>query len=160
MISKSAYNASVSNFEDTEATPPQDFIFICPGYLECTLAAGDAADIPELQEWCAALPMKSYGRVFIEVDSLNEVVEITAPPGIAFTWLVRRPELEARGSAMMRAVEGWLDEWLRGDPMSGRYVQLWSGARTNPEVVAHWLRIEAELAETWAAAAEYRDQLA
>lgn len=159
MIEIFAYNTNVNNSEDHDAVPQQDFIFICPGYLDCTLAAGDATDIPAIREWCEALPMKSYGRVLIEIDSPDQVVEIAAPPGIDFTWLVRKIVLEPRGAAMMRAVEGWLDEWLRGDPMSGRYIHLWPGGRSTPEVDAHWQRIEAELADTWAAAAEYRDQL-
>jgi NADPH-dependent ferric siderophore reductase len=137
-----------------------DFIFICPSYLDCVLAAGDAGDIEVLRDWCAALPPKSYGRVFIEVDTPLQIQLFATPPGVGITWIERNSPESPRGEALMRAVEGWLDEWLRGDPLSGRYVQLWSGARSNPDVVAHWERIEAELAETWAAAAEYRDQLA
>jgi len=136
-----------------------DFIFICPTYLECVLAAGDAGDIGRLRDWLAALPRKSYGRVFIEVDSPMQIQLLEAPPGVGITWIERKPS-EASGAALMRAVEGWLDEWLRGDPLSGRYVHLWTGARDNFAVTEYWNRLETELSEIWAAAAEYRDQLA
>ncbi len=148
------------SFDEYPAESGQgDFIFICPSYLECVLAAGDAGDIAALRDWLAALPRKSYGRVFIEVDSPMQTQLLETPPGVGITWVERRPA-EASGAALMRAVEGWLDEWLRGDPLSGRYVHLWSGARSTPEVAEHWNRIETELSEIWASAAEYRDQLA
>lgn len=134
-----------------------DFIFICPSNLECVLAAGDSGDIAALQEWCAALPKKSYGCVYIEVDSPEQMQTLDTPPGVVVTWLIRSSPESLVGERLMEAVNAWLDEWLRGDPLSGRYVHLWTGARTSREVTEQWSRIEAELAETWTAATEYRE---
>ncbi|MFV0434830.1 MAG: SIP domain-containing protein [Leucobacter sp.] len=152
--------------EHPDEQDPRDFIFICPSYLDCVLAAGDAGDIEVLRDWCAALPRKSYGKVFIEIDSPMQIQLLETPPGVGVTWIERNStasptgETPKHGEALMRAVEGWLDEWVRGDPLSGRNVRLWSGARGSSEVSEHWDRIEEELAEIWAVAAEYRDQLA
>lgn len=142
----------------SDGSTASDFIFICPSYLECVLAAGDSSDIPALRDWCAELPKKSYGRVFIEVDSQAEIQSFEAPAGVSTTWLVRASSAALTGERLMGAVDAWLDEWVRGDPLSGRYVHLWTGARNSDEVTAQWQRVEAELAETWAAAAAYREQ--
>ncbi|MGO1736991.1 MAG: SIP domain-containing protein [Leucobacter sp.] len=142
----------------SDASNASDFIFICPSYLQCVLAAGDSGDIAALRDWCAALPRKSYGRVFIEVDSQAEIQPFEAPPGVSITWLVRASSAALTGERLMEAVDAWLNEWLRGDPLSGRYVHLWTGARSNDEVTAQWKRIEAELTEIWAAAAKYQEQ--
>lgn len=149
---------SATNHSDESTS--SDFIFICPSHLECVLAAGDAGDISALRDWCASLPRKSYGRVFIEVDSPAQIEHLDAPPGVGITWLVQEELAAFTGERLMDAVNAWLDEWVRADPLSGRYVHLWSGARDSHEVTAHWELIRAELAEIWAAAAEYREQRA
>lgn len=135
---------------------PEELIFICPSYLDCVLAAGDADDLAALREWCAELPSRSYGRVFIETDSVDGVEEIVAPPGVGVTWILRRGEGESDESALVTAVDAWLDEWLRGDPLSGRHVRLWAGSRSDARMREHWIRIENELAEIRDAAADYR----
>ena len=155
-----AYTGGVSATDHTDESHSSDFIFICPSYLECVLAAGDAGDLDALRDWCAALPKKSYGRVFIEVDSAEHIQPIEAPPGVGVTWLVQRSRDAFAGELLMNAVDAWLDEWVRADPLSGRYVHLWAGARDSREVTAQWDRIRSELAEIWAAAAEYREQRA
>ncbi|MGO1735406.1 MAG: SIP domain-containing protein [Leucobacter sp.] len=147
----------MSSSDQPDEIDPSDFIFICPSYLECVLAAGDSGDIAALQDWCAALPKKSYGHVFIEVASSSQIQPFATPAGVSVTWLVRSSSAALSGSRLMDAVDAWLDEWMRGDPLSGRYVHLWSGARGSEEVTAQWDRIEAELASIRVAAAEYRE---
>ncbi|NLB48190.1 MAG: siderophore-interacting protein [Microbacteriaceae bacterium] len=147
---------SASNHSDEHTS--SDFIFICPSHLECVLAAGDSSDVAALRDWCASLPRKSYGRVFIEVDSAAQIEALDTPPGVGVTWLVREADAALTGHRLMEAVNAWLDEWVRADPLSGRYVHLWSGARTSDDVTAQWQSIRTELAEIWAAAAEYREQ--
>lgn len=136
-----------------------DLIFIDPSYPECVLAAGDETDIPALREWCARIDPRSYGRVFIEVDDAEQVESLVAPRGVGITWLIRRGEHPVRGDALTRAVDAWLDEWLRGDPLSGRNVLFRPGLADDPRVQSRWRSIELELAETWAAAIDYRAQL-
>ncbi len=136
---------------------PADFIFICPSYLECVLAAGNEHDIETLREWCADLPLKSYGRVFVEVSATTEPETFAMPPGVGITW-VRRGADEAPGVALRRATSAWFDEWLRGDPLSGRVVRLLPGALDAPGMIEFWQGIELELAEMTAAAAEYRSE--
>lgn len=148
----------MSATDQPDESHSSDFIFICPSYLECVLAAGDAGDLDALREWCAALPKKSYGRVFVEVSSPDQIQPIEAPPGVGITWLVQRSHDALSGELLMVAANAWLDEWVRADPLSGRYVHLWAGARDSHEVTEQWDRIRAELAEIWAAAAEYREQ--
>ncbi|GAB2754920.1 hypothetical protein GCM10027273_37180 [Nocardioides pakistanensis] len=150
----------VSATDHADENSTSDFIFICPSYLECVLAAGDASDIESLRDWCADLPRKSYGRVFIEVESAEQIQPLAAPPGVGITWLVQESRAALTGELLMNAVEAWLDEWVRGDPLSGRYVHLWTGARDSREVTDHWGRIRSELAEIWTAAVEYREQRA
>lgn len=153
-----AYTGLVSVERNESSAEQDDFLFICPSFLECVLAAGDTSDIPALDAWLTALPSKSYGRVFIEIEDACQRRDLDAPPGVGITWLVQRPGQHS-GAALGRAIDAWLDEWLRGDPLSGRYVHLWSGARGNPDIVAHLRRVEVELADTLATAAAYRDQL-
>lgn len=150
----------MSATDHSDESNASDFIFICPSYLECVLAAGDSNDIAVLRDWCAALPRKSYGRVFIEVDSPAQIQPFETPPGVGITWLLRKAPEALVGESLMDAVNAWLDEWVRGDPLSGRYVHLWTGVRSSSEVTAQWDRIEAELAEIWTAATEYREQRA
>ncbi|QAB18150.1 hypothetical protein Leucomu_09665 [Leucobacter muris] len=150
----------MSATDHSDEIESSDFIFICPSHLECVLAAGDSSDVAALRDWCAALPKKSYGRVFIEVDSPQQIESLDAPPGVGITWLVRESREALAGARLMDAVDAWLDEWMRGDPLSGRYVHLWTGARDSADVTAQWDRVRSELAEIWTAAAEYREQRA
>ena len=139
-----------------------DFIFVCPTNLECVLAVGDAEDIPALREWAAALPRKTYGRVVVEVESPVQIEPFERgllPAGVGVTWAIRTKNADRPGATAIRAADGWLDEWLRGDPMSGRYVQLWPGLSDNTWASGELRRIADELAETFAAATEFRGGL-
>lgn len=133
-------------------------MFIDPNYLDCVLAAGDLGDVDALRAWLVTLPVKSYGRVFIEIESAAQVAELPTPPGVGITWIER--ETAPAGEALARAVDAWLDEWLRGDPLSGRHVALWLGAQASPVMRSFRDHVENELAEIWAAATEYRIQSA
>ncbi|GAA1786717.1 hypothetical protein [Leucobacter iarius] len=137
--------------------PSDEFIFIDPNYLDCVLGASGSDDLDGLRAWCAALPENSYGHVFIEADPSELAEPLTAPPGVGITRI--SPAVSARGTALTGAVDAWLDEWLRGDPMSGRHFLMWTGGRDLPIVRKFWTRIEAELAEIWSSAAERRPTL-
>lgn len=121
------------------------------------MAAGDIDDLPALREWCASLPRKSYGHVFLEVDSAAQVDTLETPPGVGVTWLVREAGVDLGGLRLMNATNAWLDEWVRADPLSGRFVHLWTGSRTSAEVNAQWERIRAELAANREAAKAFRE---
>ena len=153
------YTQSVELNEDQGERGAHDFIFICPSYLECVLAVADADDLSALREWLGGLGRKSYGRVFVEIDDLARADALAAPTGVGITWIERGAD-DAPGAGVARAVEAWLDEWLRADPLSGRHINLWAGQRVRIAGAGHWDRVAAELDETWLAAAEYRDQLA
>lgn len=135
----------------------EDFIFICPTNLQCVLAAGGVADLAALREWCEALPQKSYGSVFVEAESPVQIEAIATPPGVSVTWLVRSSTARPQGESLVEAVDGWLDEWLRADPLTGRSVSFWGEFSANECTERSFRRITDELTETWAAAAEYRD---
>lgn len=133
----------------------EELLFIDPNYLDCALATGDSADIEALRAWCAALPPKSYGHVFVEVEDLaKDLGTLTAPAGVGVTVVDRGSE--PAGARAAQAVDAWLDEWLRGDPLSGRHITFWAGMQHDPSMRAFRCRIEDELAEVWSAAADYR----
>ncbi len=139
-----------------------DFIFVCPTNLECVLAVGDVEDVPALRDWASMLPRKTYGRVIVEVESPVQIEPFERglfPAGVSVTWVVRATNAARPGATAVRAADGWLDEWLRGDPMSGRYVQLWPGLGGNEWATSELRRIADELAETFAAATAFRGEL-
>ncbi len=78
---------------------------------ERILLAGDLSSLPEFRLFLASLGPKSTGQVFIEVDSLDEIEELAAPPRFSVCWLDR-----SRGQQLRRSVDAWLSEML---PVSG-----------------------------------------
>jgi hypothetical protein len=48
------------------------------------------------------------------------------------------------GQALARAVDAWLDEWVRAESTAARSFMLWVGARSNPIMCEYWGRIENE----------------
>lgn len=143
---------------NVDPLPSEEFLFVDPNYLDCVLGASCGADLDGLRAWCAALPEASYGHVFVEADAAELTEPILAPPGIGITRLSPAAG-SSPGTALIGAVDAWFDEWLRGDPLSGRHFAMWTGARDLPSVHEFWNRIEAELAQVWAAAAERRPTL-
>lgn len=143
----------------------EEFVFIDPRYLNCVLAGANAHDIAGLRDWCASLPHSAYGRVFIEADAPEHICDLPTPPNVGVTWLIAQRADPAAlgdepqhqpGTGLARAIDAWLDEWMRADPLSGRHFSLWTGARDLPEMRDFWDRIELEAADVWAAAVERR----
>ncbi|RRD60119.1 SIP domain-containing protein [Leucobacter sp. OH1287] len=122
-----------------------------PVGLECVLAAGDAGDIAEIQDWLFSLPEHTFGQVFIEVFSPIQIVELFTPKHISVTWITReklrpssRPGIGIpRGSALRDAVDAWLNEWAR--PEGGSHVHIWAGARSSSIMNRYWLMLQREL---------------
>lgn len=122
--------------------------------IECVLAAGAVSDLPALRAWCDALPVDSYGQVFIEVFSPIQIEDLHAPVGLNVTWLCRelldsvaapgtRP---AHGEALVAAADAWLNEWYR--PASGieRHFTMWLGAHSTEVVHNYWKHLEDQTA--------------
>src|SRR5690606_34702483 len=117
---------------------------------DCILAAGDVEDLDSLREWVSQLPNDSYGQILIEAASRDQIQPLTTPPAVSVTWVLRdRPhhipkaagECTIRaGQALARAVDGWLDEWLRADSPHARRFVFWIGAKTNPIMCDYWHR--------------------
>lgn len=127
---------------------------VCDQRSRYVLVAGDIGDIDEIRQVLSDLPRDAYGRVIIEIAAPLQVVPLDAPPRVAVTWL-RRDERSSlskvraaaeRGETLVRAVDAWLDEWMRAsDDPSSEYV-LWIGSHASDAVnefcvsLAHELR--------------------
>lgn len=128
-----------------------------PTGLSCVIAAGDAADLPSLREWLTELPDTAYGRVFVEVFSPIQIVDLPVPPHVGVTWLCREQREESprpgvgrhRGEALATAVDAWFDEWLWADSDAVRNIQLWTGARTSPVMQNYWAALDRRLEKRW-----------
>jgi NADPH-dependent ferric siderophore reductase len=78
-----------------------------PADGDLVLLAGTADDLPVIETALATLPAKARGQVFIEVGSIDEVRELSAPGRVCVTWLARES-----GHSIQIAVEAWLAEML------------------------------------------------
>lgn len=124
--------------------------------MHCAIAAGDGSDLGDIRAWCATLPTHSYGQVFIEVHSADQIELIDTPRHVGVTWICRDqlrsagPSVIAppRGQALAGSVDGWLDEWIRADDGCWQY-SLWMGARSSSIMRSYWMRVESELDELW-----------
>ncbi|WP_187976571.1 SIP domain-containing protein [Mycetocola sp. JXN-3] len=84
------------------------------------LVAGTFAELPEIEALLATLPMCATGRVFVEVDTAEQVGMLSAPSRMVVSWLVRAERTGAPGSgracapgqALSRAVQAWSAEML------------------------------------------------
>jgi NADPH-dependent ferric siderophore reductase len=99
------------------------------------LVAGDETSLVELETELALLPLCARGRVFVEVQSADQIVALNAPMRMTVTWLPRgarsgRPgtaEPCEPGEALSRAVTAWTAEMLCDGPgattaiLRGRY---------------------------------------
>lgn len=106
------------------------------------LIAGDAADLHSIRDILGRLPMDAFGQVFIEVFGAIQIEHLQAPPRVNITWLcrdLRRSDERvgagaAKGEPLVRAVEGWLDEWVHVDEATRQHFSLWIGCSTNVRV--------------------------
>lgn len=120
--------------------------------VNCVFAAGEAADLPSIRDWCASLPENSYGQVFIEVFSPIQIEDLGAPVGVNVTWICRellRPNAPlgsrpARGEALVAAADAWLNEWYRSESRIERHFAMWLGGRSNEVVHDYWQRLEGQ----------------
>jgi NADPH-dependent ferric siderophore reductase len=78
-----------------------------PGDGDLVLLAADADDVLVVETVLATLPTRARGQVFIEVDSADQVRQLTAPGRVCVSWLCRD-----RGQSLTAAVDAWLAEML------------------------------------------------
>ncbi|HWI31266.1 MAG TPA: SIP domain-containing protein [Microbacterium sp.] len=91
------------------------------------LITADEHSLVDLEVLLATLPLCSTGRIFVEVGTADEIVDLPAPARMTVTWLDRsRRSGEpgtgrgcAPGVALARAVTAWADEMLCADDDHG-----------------------------------------
>lgn len=121
------------------------------------LAGALITDLPELERWCATLPHDAWGTVFVEVFTPQQIRTVNTPPQVSVIWLCRenRAFLTAtghcppKGALLTRALDAWLDEWVRADPFAGDHYYIWAGGRSTPALSSYWAQLEAELTRLW-----------
>ncbi len=86
-------------------TPPSGIEFRCDG-AERVLLSGDETAVPAICRILADLPAHTLGAAFLEVPHPADVLPVTAPAGVAVTWLPRAGE--AVGARLVPAVVGHL----------------------------------------------------
>jgi len=91
-----------------------------PDASDRILLAGDETALPVIQTILATLPARSRGQVFIEVQSADDIVELTAPGRFSVCWLVRD-----RGQLLRRSVDAWLSEMLPVSAFDDHSVYAW-----------------------------------
>jgi NADPH-dependent ferric siderophore reductase len=102
-----------------------------PGIRDRILLAGTAESLDDIRFVLATLPAKARGQVFVEIDSADEIVTLSAPPRFAICWLLRD-----RGQQLERSVDAWLSEML---PVSGteeHSVYAWIASEGAPRVLS------------------------
>ena len=106
------------------------------------LIAGDESSLPELEAMLSTLPLCATGRVFVEVESDDQIGSLTVPPRMTVTWLARsrRSGLPGsgagcvQGEAFSRAVQAWAGEMLCSDPEEAH---IWLGGHYRGVAEAH-----------------------
>jgi NADPH-dependent ferric siderophore reductase len=97
-----------------------------PGDGDLVLLAAGADDVLVVETVLATLPTRARGQVFIEVDSADQVRQLTAPGRVCVSWLCRD-----RGQSLTAAVDAWLAEMLPVDFDREHRVYAWrSGDRS------------------------------
>ncbi|AWB85867.1 SIP domain-containing protein [Mycetocola zhujimingii] len=106
------------------------------------LIAGDESSLPELEAVLSTLPLCATGRVFVEVESEDQIGSLDVPPRMTVTWLPRSRRSGAPGSgagcaqgeAFSRAVRAWAGEMLCSDPEEAH---IWLGGHYRGVAEAH-----------------------
>jgi NADPH-dependent ferric siderophore reductase len=84
------------------------------------LVVADGTSLDELELQLSSLPLCARGRVFIEVDTAEDVSRAAVPPRMTIAWLTRSTPaaraagtvLRPRGLVLERAVRAWTAEML------------------------------------------------
>ena len=76
------------------------------------LFAGDDAAIPAIAASIEALAPEARGVAFLEVDSADDVLQITAPAGVELHWLQRNGVLAGSSELLLESLRTM--EWLPG----------------------------------------------
>ena len=108
------------------------------------LLAADESALAELEAMIATLPLCASGRVFVEVDSADDIGLIEVPTRMTVTWLPRSTRSGApgtgrtcgRGEALARAVTAWADEMLCSDDDETR-IDLLGGFLGTADIADH-----------------------
>lgn len=114
------------------------------------LLVGDSADIPTIQATLRRLPVDAYGQVILEVASPLQFQLIDAPEGVAISWLFRDSgggilePVPARGERIVRALEGWLAEWMPEHHAQSDPLVLWIGCCDSALVDEFYLTLRTE----------------
>lgn len=102
-----------------KAQPGDALVFTGPGgaynpnpNADWYLFAGDEAALPAIAASIEALPEDAIGLAFLEVDSIADVQPISAPAGMAITWLFREGAPAGSSDLLVNAVAG--AEWPEG----------------------------------------------
>jgi NADPH-dependent ferric siderophore reductase len=106
------------------------------------LIGGDESVLPELEAVLSTLPLCATGRVFVEVESEEQIGSLDVPPRMTVTWLPRSRRSGAPGSgsscapgeAFSRAVQAWAGEMLCSDPEEAH---VWLGGHYRGVAEAH-----------------------
>ncbi|MCP2031770.1 NADPH-dependent ferric siderophore reductase [Okibacterium sp. HSC-33S16] len=106
------------------------------------LIGGDESALPELEAVLSTLPLCATGRVFVEVESEDQIGTLDVPPRMTVTWLPRSRRSGAPGSgsrcvqgeAFSRAVRAWAGEMLCDDPEEAH---VWLGGHYRGVAEAH-----------------------
>ncbi|SEC03886.1 NADPH-dependent ferric siderophore reductase, contains FAD-binding and SIP domains [Paramicrobacterium humi] len=84
-----------------------------PGAARHLLIAGDETAVPAVSAILAQLPSDAVGRVFLEVPSAADMLEVRAPEGVHVHWLPRAVPDADYGMRLVDAVRGWVREHVR-----------------------------------------------
>lgn len=108
------------------------------------LLTADETSLAELEAMIQTLPICARGRVFVEVESPEDVSVLDVPTRMTVTWLTRSNRSGAPGScrscapgeAVARAVTAWSNEMLCDLP-DEQHVKVWLGGHYRGVAAAH-----------------------
>ncbi|MGX6603368.1 siderophore-interacting protein [Micromonosporaceae bacterium Da 78-11] len=60
-----------------------------PAHTDCLLLGGDETAVPAIASILACLALDAVGEALLEVPTSEDVLELTAPPGVRVSWLPR-----------------------------------------------------------------------
>ncbi|SDS33079.1 siderophore-interacting protein [Microterricola viridarii] len=105
----------------TSGAEPDGYVWR-PGAARTLLLAADETAVPAVATILEGLPADATGHVFLEVPSPGDALPLTAPAGVAITWLPRGTDAGHAGAAngseplpfggaLVPAVTAWVDAW-------------------------------------------------